>query len=236
MDLLNWPPAYRLKKHPRAQRVKLRTSFQHGLELVIPPRFNENSIAELLEKHKQWIVKKLTEIHRQKQLRPDTLPTEINLLAIQQKWPVHYLETAHKKIRLTVRPQKELVLLGNTNNALLCKNLLNSWLKNQAAIHLTFYIKKMSALTGLTYDNLSIRSQQQRWGSCSNKKSISLNYKLLFLPPNLVEHIILHELCHTVHLNHSDKFWQLVASFDPHWKQHSKESRRACVWLPGWLE
>lgn len=59
---------------------------------------------------------------------------------------------------------------------------------------------------------------------------------MIFLPPELMRHILIHELCHTVHLNHSPQFWRLVAKYDPNWRLHNRLSKQEEMQLPMWLE
>ena len=66
---------------------------------------------------------------------------------------------------------------------------------------------------------ISIRDQHGRWGSCSGKGNITFNYKLVLLPPELRDYVVVHELCHLVELNHSRAFWELVGKILPEWKE-----------------
>jgi predicted metal-dependent hydrolase len=78
--------------------------------------------------------------------------------------------------------------------------------------------EQLASKHGFALRGLLVKSQRTRWASCSAKKNLSLNTKLLFLPPDLVHHALTHELCHTVYMNHSRAFWRLVASNEPHYK------------------
>jgi predicted metal-dependent hydrolase len=72
---------------------------------------------------------------------------------------------------------------------------------------------------------ISIKNQKTRWGSCSGKRNLSFNYKLLFLPENLRDYIIIHELCHLKEMNHSKSFWNLVAEKVPDYKALRRQIR-----------
>jgi hypothetical protein len=96
-------------------------------------------------------------------------------------------------------------------------------------------LREVADETGLVFSSVSIRGQRSRWGSCSATGDISLNYQLLFLPPHLVRHVLVHELCHTVELNHSSRFWKTVARFEPGLVQLREEMRRSWSHVPGWL-
>lgn len=88
------------------------------------------------------------------------------------------------------------------------------------------YISQMnqSGIEGIRtgYSTLSIRDQKSRWGSCSSRGTLSFNYRLIFAPPRVLDYVVVHELCHLTHMNHSKNFWNLVAQVMPDYKQHKK--------------
>ncbi len=72
--------------------------------------------------------------------------------------------------------------------------------------------------TGGSYTRITIRDQRTRWGSCSSTGTLSFNYRLMFAPPRVLDYVVVHELCHLTHMNHSREFWSLVASVQPDYK------------------
>jgi predicted metal-dependent hydrolase len=76
-----------------------------------------------------------------------------------------------------------------------------------------------------SYRRVAIRNQRSLWGSCSNKKNLNFNYKIIFLPADLADYIVVHELCHLQELNHSPAFWKLVAKTLPNYKDLRKKLR-----------
>lgn len=80
--------------------------------------------------------------------------------------------------------------------------------------------------TDIAYNRVTVRNQKTRWGSCSSLGNINLNYKLILLPQSIADYIIVHELCHRVHMNHSQRFWSLVEQFVPDYKMQIKELRK----------
>lgn len=94
----------------------------------------------------------------------------------------------------------------------------------QITARVQFYIAQMkqSPLEGIrtSYSTLSIRDQKSRWGSCSSRGTLSFNYRLIFAPPGVLDYVVVHELCHLTHMNHSKDFWHLVAYIMPEYKQY----------------
>lgn len=85
-------------------------------------------------------------------------------------------------------------------------------------------VKLFAQKYGFTVSDVKINKSRTRWGSCSSKKSINLSYYCLLLPEHLINHVVLHELCHTVEMNHGDRFWQLLDKVtDGKSKEHTKE-------------
>ncbi len=77
-------------------------------------------------------------------------------------------------------------------------------------------------LTGGNYNSITIRDQKSRWGSCSSRGTLSFNYRLIFAPPDVLDYVVVHELCHLTHMNHSKDFWRMVESIMPDYRVHKK--------------
>lgn len=87
-------------------------------------------------------------------------------------------------------------------------------------------VAEMNSLYQFSYASISVGNQRSRWGSCSMRKNLNFNYKIIFLPRELQEYLIVHELCHLAELNHSARFWKLVAQTIPDWKNRRKELKK----------
>ncbi len=98
--------------------------------------------------------------------------------------------------------------------------------KEKARMLVTERLAHFNEHYSLTWNRVAIRNQRSRWGSCSRKKNLNFNYRIALLPPHLADYIIVHELCHLAQLNHSLKFWSLVAESLPHHYALRKELRR----------
>jgi predicted metal-dependent hydrolase len=115
------------------------------------------------------------------------------------------------------------------------QSALRRWLARKGREHLVPWLERVSAELELPYSGVTLRGQKSRWGSCSARRHINLNYALLFLPPHCVRYLFVHELCHTVHLNHSPRYWALVARKEPDYRRLEKELRQGSRLVPPWL-
>jgi len=95
--------------------------------------------------------------------------------------------------------------------------------KEEARKVTTALVESYAEKYEFSYRRIMIRNQRTRWGSCSVQKNLSFHYKLLFLPENLQEYLVVHELCHLKEMNHSPRFWNLVAEILPDYDIRKKE-------------
>jgi predicted metal-dependent hydrolase len=99
-------------------------------------------------------------------------------------------------------------------------------IKKKAATYLPYRLAYLAQKHGFTYTLGKLGLRRTRWGSCTNKKVISLNIALISLPEYLIDYVLIHELCHTRHLNHSKSFWAEVAKYDPLYLHHRKSLKK----------
>ncbi len=229
-----------VKESTRARHARLRLSLRDGLVVIVPRGFARERIAQLLEEKRPWIertARKLEALRRLSEAETtERLPETIDLTGIDEQWRVDYQKTGSGRVAAFEHDMHRLTLCGNTDHEALCKAVLRRWLIRKAYIHLVPWLKKLSEEMGTAFQRVTVRSQRTRWGSCSWRKTISLNLRLLFIPEPLVRHVLLHELCHLVHLNHSSGFWALVGRHDPDFAVKNKALRQAWTHVPAWLD
>ncbi len=231
-------PDYFVRESARAKHVRLRFSWTQGLEIVIPQGFDKRKIPQLIETKKVW----LNRVQHRLRLKMQDLPADyfslhpplIRLLAIDRAYAVHYHTSGCKSLSLT-ETDYSINLSGPVDNISACINCLQEWLRSKAHEKLMPWLRQTSCKLNLPYDSALIRGQKTRWGSCSSNKVISLNYKLLFLPPAQVYYLIVHELCHTRHLNHSKQYWALVERKFPDFKRHETAMKESWRYVPLWV-
>ena len=231
---------YRVRISPRSGKVRLNLSARDGLTVVIPRGYDARRIPAIIEARKGWIEKHLRQFSEEARSvaenTPDILPETIDLPALGEIWHIAYRPTgARHAVEVETFGPAELVVSGAVDDHAACRTVLKRWLRRRAAEMLAPLLARLAEEHGFRYNRMTIRSQKTRWGSCSVRKTISLNFHLLFLPPDVVRYVLLHELCHTIFMNHSDKFWSLLESFEPDSKAMRRRMRAGWKDLPAWL-
>ncbi|MEO1127219.1 MAG: SprT family zinc-dependent metalloprotease [Cyanobacteria bacterium J06639_16] len=239
-DLESQPWSLKVRESKRAKHVTLKITVLGEVEIVIPQGYNRSHLADIVAARQGWIEAALKRVERHgRSLDPNfhsVHPTTLELLALAENWHIVYLNTSCDRITMTTMSDRTLSLVGNVSQATHCQRTLCQWLKRKAELDLVPQLHRISQAIELPYTRVGIRGQKTRWGSCSSQKHISLNYKLLFLPQPLVHYVLVHELCHTVHLNHSAKFWHLVAAKMPHYLSAKHQLKQAWRYVPQWVE
>lgn len=112
--------------------------------------------------------------------------------------------------------------------------LTEAWLREKAADVLKAKTADWAAKLGVEYNQVFIKDQQTLWASCSAKKNINYTYRIIKMPPAIQDYLVVHELCHLVHMNHGQEYWQLVGQFCPEYKASRKwlNDNRGAVFAP----
>jgi predicted metal-dependent hydrolase len=237
---LNAKPDYTVKESPRAKHVRLTLSLQDGLVVVVPKGFDQRRIPPLLQKKKRWIENASERIDEQRKLLESEplggLPERMALRGISEEWTIELRPTKSPQTRIVERPGHHLLLSGDTANIRVCRAALRRWLNRKAHEQIKPRLVRLAEEHGFKLGRILVRSQRTRWGSCSRRKTVSLNLKLLFIPQDLAQYVLIHELCHTVHLNHSKKFWALLNHHEPDCARKEKALRSAGRFVPAWID
>lgn len=226
-------PEYSIRISSRARRARIDVSPFGEVQVVIPSRFNKKRVPQFLFEHYGWLRRVLDQIEQRRQEQPELYrprPREIVLHALSKTWRVSYRSGQHQRVKETTLDGELLLMVREEDY----RHHLQEWLHEKARNSLTLWLRRKSTDLELDFRNSQIRSQKTRWGSCSSRGIISLNRNLLFLPRYLVSYLFLHELCHTQFLNHSRRYWDLVAKFEPDFAQFERELQIAYQHVPLW--
>lgn len=231
---------YRVRESRRAKHVSIKISLLGEVEVVVPIGYDQQRIPELVKQRDNWIAETVQQLRAERQtvspLSQETVPHQIMLRSQSECWTVRYTQTADARLRVIATADHCLQVVGPTQDQDACRQVLRRWLRNYASVHLVPWLEQVSQDVNLPFHRVTVRGQKTRWASCSSRQDISLNYKLLFLPADLVRYVFIHELCHTLQMNHAAPFWTLVEEKEPNYKQLDAELRKAWPYVPVWVE
>jgi len=229
---------YLLRESRRARNVRLRVTSDRGLEVIIPKGYDPGRVPRLLERKREWIRTALERAEANRQLlQPEPIwrpPTHIALPAISREWQVEPKETDALSVTIRADGANRLISSGRIHVEALCRAALARWMARQTREHVVPLLRELSLKMGLKYRNVCVRQQRTRWASCSRHSAVSLNVKLLFLPPDVLEYALIHELCHLVEMNHSKRFWSLVERYCPRYRSLDAQLREMWKSVPRW--
>jgi predicted metal-dependent hydrolase len=232
-------PAYSVRVSPKAKHARLKVSAKDGLIVIVPKGFDQSRIPGILHRKRDWLSKVDERFEEQKKFLspepPGKVPERIHLRVIGEEWAIGYRATEAATVSAVERSPNRLLVYGDTDNTPACKDALRRWLARKTREHIVPWLVRLAREREVELGNVVVKSQRTRWASCSSKKTISLNLRLLCLPEELVRYVLLHELAHCRHMNHSRKFWAEVRSFEPHFERLDAELRSSWRHIPAWL-
>jgi predicted metal-dependent hydrolase len=204
--------SYRVRRVPRARRVKIRIDPHHGVEVLLPPRAPLRAAAEAVAELTPWIERQLAELAgaRQRLSPAGTLPyLDERLIGVPQPGR----KRAHRSGGALLIPAGEGAL-----------EAIERWYRRAARVEIAKRLDAASAAAGTPYASLTIRNQRTRWASCARGGAMSFNWRLLLAPEWILDYVVWHEVCHLSFADHSSAFWALLDEHCPDW-------RAAAGWL-----
>jgi predicted metal-dependent hydrolase len=215
----------------RARRLSVRVLCDGRVEVIAPPRTSARTVNDFVAAHRGWIERQQL---RRAPLRTPFPPPNLQLSAIGELWrcdsaagpgPAHVIAAAPGVLRL----------VGDLANTVRLRHKLMRWLTEHAHERLDASLRLLAQSMRVEVQRLQLRWQRTRWGSCSRHGTISLNGCLLFQPPEVLRYLMVHELAHLQHMNHSPRFWHCVARYEPDWKRLDAELLQGWRRVPSWL-
>jgi predicted metal-dependent hydrolase len=216
----------------RARRLAIRVYPDARVEVVVPPRARPRDVEHFLAAHRDWIENKRAQALRNRPAPEVFPPTSLSFALTGENWRVH-VAGGSGRLRVTDTSGGILQVWGTATPASL-RAALRCWLLQAAEARLAPRLVSLAAVTGVTYRRISVRRQRSRWGSCSVRGTISLNACLLFQRPEVVDYLIVHELMHVKHMNHSKRFWQAVEKHCAEWRALDRELLQGWRHVPRW--
>lgn len=226
-------PGWHVRISRRARRLSMRVFPGGRVEVVVPPGVGIPAIERFVSQHRDWAERRAREFALLVPEAGQRRPGSVELALLGQRWEVEY----HAAQRTSIVDRDDGVLRVRTvdgTDPQVSRALLR-WLAGVAARELVARLDAIAGEIGIGYSRMHLRRQRTRWGSCSSAGTISLNVCLMFQSPAVVRYLMVHELCHRVHMNHSPRYWRLVESFEPQWRALDAELLKGWRHVPAWV-
>ena len=202
---------YLLKHSRRARYIRLSLDGANLAVLTIPPRVTEAEAVQFLRAQGDWLKSNFGKVKKQ--------PTFLEYLTKKS-----FLSAHGRKLDLSLQFSRDRARLIFDRDCASARLILNSEraVEPQLVEMLRYFARDvvkpraldLAARVKRQIYRVTIRDQLRCWGSCSDRETISLNWRLILIPPELHDYIILHELAHLTHLDHSEEYWRLLLSYD----------------------
>ncbi len=199
-----------------------------GCIKILAPTFLKNSeVVKLVEQKAAWISRKSAELKNKKTVEKKFVNDE-EFLFLGQKYSLEIIET---QLFDDVKLSENKFFLYATHEK--SEEILKNWYKQKAGEIIFNRIEYYKKILNVEPNLIKIKDQKTRWGSCNFKKNLNFNWRIIMAPLELVDYLVVHELSHLLHLNHSQNFWNTVAEVLPDYKNrrlHLKKIGHLLAW------
>ncbi len=224
--------AWRVRASERARRLAVRVLPGGFVEIVVPRGTRPRAVEQFVSRHRRWIERTLDQYRPAGSAASSQLPERLHFAATGRSYDLRYAGgTGAPKLALG---EHAITITGAADRPARLRHALQRFTMREAHVALGPWLAQLSAETGLRFARIQIRRQRTRWGSCSHSGTISLNACLMFQPPPVVNYLLVHELAHTRHMNHSRRFWRLVEQCEPNWRELDAALARGWREVPAW--
>lgn len=224
-----------IRRSRRARRLSARVHLDGHVEVIVPLFAPGAIVDDFIARHRRWMDARRAE--RLQQWVPEPFPPpRLGLPALDEEWGVTETTTASTRSYCLELPDRQLRLhLGERASRAESRALLIDWLRHYLRPHFERRLTQLADRHGFHYDSMQLRRQRTRWGSCSRRGVISLNLCGAFQPPEVLDYLMLHELVHTRHMNHSARYWRAVEAVCPSWRELDRALTRGWQQVPQWV-
>ena len=224
---------YLIKKSARAKHLRI-TIAKNGVVVTMPAFLNEKKAISFVEQKKGWIAEKVDKMGGFSSERNTRQFTDGEELPFQGEiFKLRVVEGDGKRTTAKLKGDCFWVQVNREMSADVrpteIRKKLEQLYKDLAREALIERVEFYKLQLGVDYNQIRFKEQKSRWGSCSKKCNLNFNWKLVMAPPDVIDYVVAHELCHLRHMNHSRDFWRCVEALIPNYR----ESR---LWLKknGW--
>lgn len=207
--------SFTLRHNPLAGKITLRVRDDGQITVTAPPGTPHRIAERFVMQNADWLRRQKEQINY---ARKELTQVRQEIFWQGKPLPLRIAVGAQHKGRVEIENKRLIVYCSSEDNRIV-RPLIEKWFIDQAKKYFPARVLLLADVLGVNVASVTIRSQRTRWGSCSSRRTISLNWRLMMPPVSVSDYVIYHELCHLIHPNHSSSFWQTVADVCPQYRQ-----------------
>lgn len=201
-------------KYSKRKSIGIEITYDGKMSVKAPINTKLSKIEELLLMKKEWILHHINHSEQRQKVKEDGeilfLGERLQIQVVNQ--PLNVIGIQKVENKLVIRKPNEFPMDIH--------RVIEDWMRRQAADMIRELVEHYSTVMNVTYNNITIKDQKTRWGSCSSKGNLNFNYRLIMAPKEVLQYVIVHELSHRVHMDHSKDFWRTVEQVIPEYRQY----------------
>lgn len=202
-----------VKASKRRRTFAMRVTDTGDVLVFTPQRIAQKTVIKLIKDHESWLFEQLAKAPKLSL----SFKAGDTLFYMGERRQLRFEISSKKSVQLVASD----ILVKNTENALISEKTVQAqiekWYISTARDIIEDRVYFYAKLIGKTVNTVRMKNTQTRWGSCSSKQNININWRLIMAPFEVMDYVILHEVCHLKHLNHSLSFWKLVKQIMPNY-------------------
>lgn len=216
---------YTIKRRRGMRSVRIRVETNGQVVITAPLSVPKSFIMSFALQHSQWISRQQEKIKLRNEVFP-VLDWEREIVSyLGNLYTIRFAEGA-EKVKLGTSYIYVSPVTGMKSHV---KRTMLRWLKTEAEKWIRVKTIEWATKMRTEFKSIGFRQQKSRWGSCGPKNELSFNWRLIHYKPEVIEYVIIHELAHTKHHNHSERFWKVVRTFQPAMEQYRSFLRKQMI-------
>lgn len=206
--------------------VGLEVSIEDGVKIRAPKKLSQSEIEAIVEKKAEWILKKQDKLS---DVKPAPKPKEFlsgeKLPYLGRRYRIKVQETDNvEQVKVKLYQGKFWLMISKSvaeddDRRDMIREEVIQWYRSHADTKIKERVKKYQEQIGEEPNAIKVKKQKKRWGSCSSKRNLNFNWKLIMAPMSVIDYLVVHELAHLKYPNHSKEFWQLVEAVIPNYEE-----------------
>jgi len=211
----------------RARNIRLQINSDGQFSLIAPRLMPQFAIKSFLVKHTSWIKKQWIKIEKQKTLRPKFNYQNGDIFYYFGE-QVNLMVSPSDKKRTAIKIRGSSIIINlhhsisKSDGVKTIKQIIENFYKKKAEEVIHDRLQFFNEHYNFKYNRVTLRNQKSRWGSCSYLKNLNFNWRLIMAPIEVIDYVVVHELCHLKEMNHSQRYWDLVTEVIPNYKEVRK--------------